>query len=662
MFEQRSSISRKNRHIIVARLGLDFLLAAACMVWAGATWAGARNPVDGPSPNLAPPHAAKGSRPEVTVGSEVFLKGNFVEVGVSEGCYFGTYNDAPEGFHPIGRSNLGFVADFQRDGWDVGTPPQTGDYFLPGSPFEGWSIKWGTVSPSFGNFGGMGSSIMPASVMESSEAGMQSAVWVGEIAGYSPDEKLRMIQTVSVGAGDLFFVVNVQLTNTGTVTLPALRYLRCVDPDMEVDLGGDFTTSNFVAFQPGHPGNPDKALVVAHGLMYGITLGLGTFDSRAMAAVSPWWAMDPDDVYNNLFEPEESNPDINDSAISLAFSLGDLAPGQSVSFNFAYILNESDLDVALGNLGAVSILQPSGSVSGNHVPFQVTTSDVAHTAKVDFYVNGTLVGTDTTPDAGGVFGVTFNALDYPNGTYYKFIRAIATFQDTHTVSKSTTLTIANSGPPVEFEAPLPGQFPLGSGLPARIGVLDTEHPPARVSFFRETSGTGTLALGEILASPFQVTFSTMDLPPNETVVLKAVARDAAGNETVVYTSGTTANAPPPTEVSPSGSDMSASKGSGSSLILHTSGGCHVADTSVYVGDLTTLAAHGGVEWSHSICNLGTGASITFAPGPGQALYFVVVPNNGYGVEGSYGQGTAGERTRAAASSCAYRQELTGSCN
>jgi hypothetical protein len=372
--------------------------------------------------------------------------------------------------------------------------------------------------------------------------------------------------------------------------------------------------------------------------------------------------MDPDDVYNNLFEPGEANPDINDSAISLAFNLGELAPGQSVTFNFAYILNESDLDVALGNLGAVSILQPSGSVSGNNIPFQVTTSDVPSTAKVDFYVNGTLVGTDATPDSGGVFGVTFNALDYPNGTYYKFVRAIATFQDSHTVSKSTTLTIANSGPPVEFEAPLPGQFPIGEGLIARVGNLDTEHPPARISFFRETSGTGSLALGEILASPFQVTFSTMDLPPNETVVLKAVARDAVGNETVVYTSGTTANAPPPTEVSPAGSDMVAVNGAGNSLSLTTIGGCHVADTAVYVGNLATLAADGGVVWSHSICNLGTGTNITFDPGPGQALYFVIVPNNGYGVEGSYGQGTAGERARAATSSCAYRQELTGACD
>ena len=37
---------------------------------------------------------------------------------------------------------LGFVADYGRDGWTVGTPAFSGDYFTPGSPFEGWGVEF----------------------------------------------------------------------------------------------------------------------------------------------------------------------------------------------------------------------------------------------------------------------------------------------------------------------------------------------------------------------------------------------------------------------------------------------------------------------------------------------------------------------------------------
>jgi hypothetical protein len=450
MFKKAVVIAR-DTHFFGTIPVLVFLVTAACMVWAGSSWAGARNPADGPSPNLVPPPAAKDSRSEAMAGSEVFLQGNFVEVGVSGWGTFGTDAAAPRGFHTFGRSNLGVVADFQRDGWEAGDPSQTGDYILPGSPFEGWAIKWGnTENPNYANFGGSSWSTTSTGIMNNRETGMESAVWVGEIAGSLRGEHLRLIQTVSAGAGDLFFVVNVQVTNTGTVALPTVRYLRCVDPDMEADWGGDYATSNYVAYQPRHPENSNKALVVAQGLMNGMTLGLGAYDWRATASVSLGWAMDPDGVYDNLFEPPQSDPSIGDSAIAMAFALGDLAPGQSVSFDFAYILNEPDLDPALDSLGAVTLLQPSGSVSGKIVPFQVTTNDLAHTRKVDFFVNGNLVGTDFKPDWGGAFCVTFNAMDYPNKTNYKFLRAVATFWDGHTVSKTTTVAVLNSEPPVGF--------------------------------------------------------------------------------------------------------------------------------------------------------------------------------------------------------------------
>lgn len=81
------------------------------------------------------------------ISSEVFLQGDYVEVGIAKNGAFGTDNAAPSGYHPryAGGTQLGFVADIGKDGWSAGTPNYVGDYFLPGSPQEGWDMQVGGV-------------------------------------------------------------------------------------------------------------------------------------------------------------------------------------------------------------------------------------------------------------------------------------------------------------------------------------------------------------------------------------------------------------------------------------------------------------------------------------------------------------------------------------
>ncbi|MBT3880558.1 MAG: hypothetical protein HOF76_16155 [Candidatus Scalindua sp.] len=83
-----------------------------------------------------------------SVYAEVFLKGNYVEVGIHNSFSFGTAGNQPAGYHGNVSNKLGFVADFGKDGWGIGTPGFAGDFFLPGSPEEGWGIEWTTGSAS----------------------------------------------------------------------------------------------------------------------------------------------------------------------------------------------------------------------------------------------------------------------------------------------------------------------------------------------------------------------------------------------------------------------------------------------------------------------------------------------------------------------------------
>jgi hypothetical protein len=472
----------------------------------------------------------------VTVGGEVFLKGDFVEVGIHATGSFGTVNSAPAGFHPKPEFNqssgrLGFVVDPGKDGWTAGSPPQSGDYFVPGTPEEGWSVEWTTSGDrTFGNYGLMGWAQIPGtSLTETSSGDTRSAVWEGQ-ASFGTTEKLKIIKTIHFKQGHQFFVMSTVMTNVGTTTLNSVEFMRNVDPDQEQPITGNYATSNYVA------NGGDRKLVVARGLTHGITLGLGTIDSRAVVSAEGFSNRDPDQILNSPVMPTAANPRVADEAIALAYRFGSLAPGQSVSFDYAYILNEADLESALADLGAVSILQPIGIVSGANVLFQATTTALPATTKIEFYVNGAFVDADFAADAGGVFETMFDSRLFPNGTIT--LKVVATFADGRTVEKTSSASVDNSGPPIAFATPTPGaRFAPATTIPVEIVMLDPAHPPARVSFFRESASSGSVFLGLDTLPPFTSSFTVTGLPDGETVIIKAVGSDSLNRSTTIQVAG-----------------------------------------------------------------------------------------------------------------------------
>lgn len=82
-------------------------------------------------PTFALEEPTVGARSETSANGDVFLGGNYIELGISKGGSFGT-STSPKSktFHPHDAKNLlGMVVD--NDGWDVGKAPTTGDFFLP---------------------------------------------------------------------------------------------------------------------------------------------------------------------------------------------------------------------------------------------------------------------------------------------------------------------------------------------------------------------------------------------------------------------------------------------------------------------------------------------------------------------------------------------------
>lgn len=300
----------------------------------------------------------------------LFLKGDKVEIGVHPAGSFGSdiNTPIPEGYHPQwtfwsnpGLSDLilGFNCDVNGDGYDVGTPPFVGDYFVPGAPLEGWGFEWNIGADerwalNFGAIGDYASSfwqIPPEQFyLEESPEGYK-VVW--ESTAELGEEKLFIRQIVRYNRSDTYFTIEVMLQNVGTVTLESVEYFRNVDPDMELHHTGynplNYYTRNYVKQQPGWGSNTDTAIVVAHGRVYGYPLILGTVHPDAVVSVegnlqpgSEEIILDPDDILDSPEEPLEADNLIEDAQLLLAYRFGDMVPGACSHFVFFYNLEDPE--------------------------------------------------------------------------------------------------------------------------------------------------------------------------------------------------------------------------------------------------------------------------------------------------------------------------------
>lgn len=312
------------------------------------------------------------------VGDCVFLKGKYVEVGIAPNGGYGSTLPAPAGYHPnlgpsggftfydpgagtssFSSSLLGFVADYGADGWTVGTPGYFGDYYLPGTPQEGWAIVTGVTPESqayipayqFGPTTGFTGGLAGTNVSYSNSGGISKGVWQGT------DGDLTIRQTTTLDTNKLYFTVNVVVINNNlTTAVPDVYYIRTVDPDNEQTVTGDFTTNNHIAYQLPDPEN--KVLVEATGVTYtNAYVGLGTKDCRAKCEIFHFGGLQPSGDPNEVFNGTASTSYLynkgatstEDVGIGLTFQLGTILPGDSTTFSYAYILNATYIDSALNS-------------------------------------------------------------------------------------------------------------------------------------------------------------------------------------------------------------------------------------------------------------------------------------------------------------------------
>ncbi len=305
------------------------------------------------------------------VGGSVFLQGKWLEVGVAPNGSWGNNAVAPAGYHtglgigsaypgsPGGMAGLDFSYDAGHDGWGVagvGSETYYGCYFLPGTPFDGWSMQVGGIqSNAYYTDGGYynfpGGTLTGSVSGYTSVAGTKTGTWTGT-AGLG--SALQITQTNTLDTFASWLVVTTTFKNTSGATMPGLYYFVSADPDNDQPYpGGSFPTNNHIAFQ-GDFENRHEVWGKPPSVHQDAFSGLATKDCRAKAMIYQSWppsrvignsldlvwaetATSMGGTYYDLYHTTSSQ----DIAYALIYNLGDLPAGESTTLSYAWIFSDS---------------------------------------------------------------------------------------------------------------------------------------------------------------------------------------------------------------------------------------------------------------------------------------------------------------------------------
>ncbi|GEP98254.1 Ig-like domain-containing protein [Chitinophaga cymbidii] len=391
------------------------------------------------------------------VSGNGFLKADYIEAGVRPNGAFGTTVKCPENYfyhtNTSFNGRLGFISDVGKDGWDVGSPAYIGDYFLPGSPYEGFSVQ---IDGTRHLNSGFNHDDIPGAVTGFSTTDVSQTVeWTGNIGD------LEVRQEFSVEKTKGFILIRVYLVNKGTTDLVNVYYTREVDPDNEQTQGGGFNTKNVIEQQ--NPNAISTALISAQGLSFSSYLGLGSRDCRAKVSVpSGWPNANGSQIWAGTGQRLSAPGNVSgDNAMAIAFKVGTLAAGDSTALAFAYVLNASDLPDAMDRTDPLFNVKTTSYSSGSSIEV------CAGQEQIIEVVNGDGFSWTWAPSTG------------LNTTTGSAVKATLTGPMTYTASginscgttRSITLTLDPSitTPPEDAEA-ITGQDTVVAGLNASYSI------------------------------------------------------------------------------------------------------------------------------------------------------------------------------------------------
>ncbi len=232
------------------------------------------------------------------LAAPVAIQNGYVRAGVSDYGTLGSDSTTSPGilFDPTGKGNYGI-----------------NDFLTPGDPFEGFYVTSSAGSAGANNDGVDGFGFNSPTALSPT-----SATWSGSSGAYG----ITNTYTLTTAGGRSEIAIHTVLTNTSGSDITGLQFLRTLDPDPDVNAYGSYFTNNVVLSNSTACGSGPKT---------GQTICIDADSSITHnAGVSADWTTDPSAYLAGL------NDGDGDNAIGLAFDIGNLAAGQSVSLDYDY--------------------------------------------------------------------------------------------------------------------------------------------------------------------------------------------------------------------------------------------------------------------------------------------------------------------------------------
>jgi len=309
------------------------------------------------------------------------MQGRWLEVGVAPNGSWGNNAVAPAGYHPglgigspypgspVGMAGLDFSYDAGHDGWTVagpGSEVRYGCYFLPGTPFDGWSIEIDdTMASAFystgyldtaegGNFTGAVTSYFGPECWHPNRAA--TGIWEGRYGLRRPwlRQALRIVQTNEVDTNASWLIVTTKFYNTSDSVMRGVYYFVSGDPDNDEPWpGGSFPSNNHICYQGG-PLDRHEVIGRPPSIHQDAFSGLATQDCRAKALIYVSWppSIVPGNNLNRVWSGTTTSMGTTyytlgsttlsqDIAFALVFQLGDIPPHDSSTISYGWVFSDT---------------------------------------------------------------------------------------------------------------------------------------------------------------------------------------------------------------------------------------------------------------------------------------------------------------------------------
>ena len=305
-----------------------------------------------------------------TSNGDVFLGGDYIELGLSSYGSFGTMSNAalPSGFYgTANRTSIGMGSNAAGYG---NSPDTRIDYFLPGTPEERWVVGYkvgGTPSIGSNSLRMNAHDIANNAVVNQSSGSKLKATSDGTF-----NSKLKITQVVSFNAGDKFFRNEVTLKNVDSAPLDSVRYMRTFDPDNTADRMGSSQTHNEVLYT--FAAGDNKAVVLADTsnnnndpvyLVNGSRSPILFYSDDSRARVSRFGFSNADPYAAAAYDSAvaKGSSQNADQAITITFDVGTLAPGASQKVVYYTSLDNRDFDEVLEDIQEAASAEDNDGVS-----------------------------------------------------------------------------------------------------------------------------------------------------------------------------------------------------------------------------------------------------------------------------------------------------------